>query len=63
MTQKAPGRSGPPAALLDGPVDLAPVDGDESELGRDEESVDQDEQDDGEESERGADEERSPVGR
>ena len=48
MAQETPGGSGPAAALLDGPVDLAAVDGDESELGRDEEPVDQDEQDDGE---------------
>ena len=63
MPQQAPRHARPAAPLLGGVVDLAAVDGDEGELGRDEEPVGQDEQDDGEKSERGADGERSPVGR
>ena len=63
VPQQPSRHAGPAAALLGGVVDLGAVDGHQRELGRDEEPIDQDEQDDGEQSERGADEERSPVGR
>ena len=53
----------PTAALLDDASTSNAVDGDERELGRDEEPVEQDEQYDGEQSERSADGEWSPVGR
>jgi hypothetical protein len=63
VAQQAAGRAGPPVPLLGEVLDPAAVDGDEGELRRDEEPVDQDQQDDSDQCERSADGAGSPVGR
>jgi hypothetical protein len=63
VAQQAAGGAGPLVALLGEVLDPAAVDGDEGELRRDEEPVDQDQQDDGDQCERSADGAGSPVGR